>query len=426
MQKPSGLVLVLFLFFQIPFVHTFAQNKKQTDWQADIENIREQLPALHHDLFFNITKEYFEKELNEILKKQDQFDDFGIAVKLQQLIAKLGDSHTQLDYLSLVPSDKMLPLHLYWFSDGIFILHTTSRYQKLLGNRIISINDFEITRVVDSLATLITLDNNALLLNNTPGLIPALPLLHFFGFSDNNEVVLTCINEMGDTIQKKMQSEALTSDNRVRFQPDSLAFCWENEKAFFTDKYFSQEQIYYLQYNKCHSRELEEKYGNVALAGYYPSFWEFEEKVFTTLQEQPMEKLVFDMRFNGGGNSYQGTEFIQKLADIKKLNQRGRLFVVIGRRTFSSAIINTMDFKENTQAVFVGEETGGKPNHFGEVKTMVLPSSELRLYYSTKYFRYTKKDINSIIPDFTIETSFEDFKNGVDPVYEFIKNYLGK
>jgi uncharacterized membrane protein len=79
-----------------------------------------------------------------------------------------------------------------------------------------------------------------------------------------------------------------------------------------------------------------------------------------------------------------------------------------------------MDFKEMTQATFVGEETGGKPNHFGEVRSFSLSSSGLKVNYSTKYFQRVDDDLRTLTPDYIVETTFKDFKNGVDPVYEWI------
>ena len=82
-----------------------------------------------------------------------------------------------------------------------------------------------------------------------------------------------------------------------------------------------------------------------------------------------------------------------------------------------------MDFQNYTKAILIGEPTSGKPNHFGEVKTMTLPESKFALKYSTKYFTHSKKDTDSIIPDLLVETSIDDFVNGIDPVYEAIVKY---
>ena len=105
-----------------------------------------------------------------------------------------------------------------------------------------------------------------------------------------------------------------------------------------------------------------------------------------------------------------------------KKNPQINIYVVIGRETFSSAILNAMDFKRLTKAIFIGEETAGKPNHFGEVRSFQLPMSKVYVGYSTKYFKKTDENINTLKPDIPLEMSFSDFTKGIDPVFEWIKN----
>lgn len=124
---------------------------------------------------------------------------------------------------------------------------------------------------------------------------------------------------------------------------------------------------------------------------------------------------------NGGGDSRQGTSYIETLADYLNKHPQIKLYVVLGRQTFSSAILNAMDFRRLTKTVFIGEETSGKPNHFGEVRSIRLPSSQLVVQYSTKYFKNTDEELNTLAPDVILETSFSDLKKGIDPIYEWVK-----
>lgn len=95
------------------------------------------------------------------------------------------------------------------------------------------------------------------------------------------------------------------------------------------------------------------------------------------MKNKQVDKVVFDIRFNGGGSSPQGeSEMIEKYAKYLKKNPSIKTYVITGRNTFSSAVLNAMDLKRLTNAVFVGEETAGKPNHFGEVKAFQLPDEE--------------------------------------------------
>lgn len=201
----------------------------------------------------------------------------------------------------------------------------------------------------------------------------------------------------------------------------------KDKETIFWDKYIEDDGIYFIQYNKCWSREAQEKKGHLRTSKKkpedYPSLVEFIKQVLKTVDEKPINKFVFDMRFNPGGNSEQGTFFVKKLKKIDKVNKKGTLFVIIGRDTFSSAIINAIDFKDQTNVIFVGEETSGMPNHFGEVKLLKLPSSRLIVSYSTKYFKITDLYTNTITPDIEINYNFKDFSMSKDPAYEAIKNY---
>jgi C-terminal processing protease CtpA/Prc len=141
------------------------------------------------------------------------------------------------------------------------------------------------------------------------------------------------------------------------------------------------------------------------MAGQTPSFGKFKREIFQAINEEKVKKLIFDIQFNPEGSSRQGTKFIKQLAKNKIINLKGKLFVIIGRRTFSSAIINTYDFKKYTNAILVGEETAARLNHYGEIKKTELPTSHLKIYYSTKYFQLDNKnkDLNTVKPDIEIE-----------------------
>jgi len=77
-----------------------------------------------------------------------------------------------------------------------------------------------------------------------------------------------------------------------------------------------------------------------------------------------------------------------------------------------------LDLKKGTGAIFVGEPTGGKPNHYGEVQVMRLPESGLPLSYSTKYFQVVEGDPASIFPDLVAEQAFADYRSKSDPALD--------
>ncbi|MFB6341184.1 S41 family peptidase [Saccharicrinis sp. FJH62] len=408
-------ILILYIFISIA---SCAQNSS-IDWRADIDYLKTELPKKHYNLFMVKSQQDFNNGLDRIAAQKNELSDFEIAVKLQQLIASMGDMHTSVSLKPFFDFNRMLPLGLMWFNDGIFVQTTTRDNEAILGGKLLKVNGTPVNTVIDSLSTITTIDNQATVKKIIPETLPAIQLLEYYGFADSDTVELQIENENGDIINYNIKPERINRSNAVRVLPEPLPLCYQNGRDLFWDKIVKDNNVYYIQYKQCWSREHVPSgfRGNVQDL---PSFTEFQNRIIDTIKANNFDKIIFDIRFNGGGNSDQGTQLIKELSTLKKANKKGKLYVIIGRKTFSSAIINAMDFRNMTNAILVGEETSGKPNHLGEVKRMQLPSSGLSVQYSTKYFKRTDKDLKTITPDHIIEASFKDFKEGRDPFYEWI------
>jgi C-terminal processing protease CtpA/Prc len=149
----------------------------------------------------------------------------------------------------------------------------------------------------------------------------------------------------------------------------------------------------------------------------YP-FAQFSKELMSAIDSKKPTKVIFDLRNNSGGDSRVAEPLINALRDNKTVNEKGKLFVLIGRATFSSAQMNAQQFRDRTHATLVGEPTGQKPNAFGEIKNFTLPNSGLIVQYSTKQFRQSEKDEPSMIPDEMVEPTSEEFFGGRDVVLE--------
>lgn len=420
----KNLILLTLSFILFPALH--AQEATSINWNEDLDFLAKELPEKHYDLFATRSEKEFSDGIDAIKAAAEGLTDIRVALKAQQLIARFGDSHTRLDFSPLIDKNKMLPLGVMWLKDGLYIVKTATDYKDILGCRLTAINEVPIATVIDSLSTLNTIDNRAVQKVYVPSYLANTEFLELFGFLPNGQITLSLRTPAGKDIPYDIRPTLIKKDNSVSFEPEAYSFCNKNRKLLFTDFYNPDEQIYYLQYNQCYSRELAIEFGQKDKAATLPSFKEFEEKVFDVLNHKPVSKIIFDLRFNGGGSSAQGTAFIEKLSGFLDEHPQVRTYVVIGRYTFSSAILNAMDFKKMTNAIFVGEETAGKPNHYGEVRSFVLPTSKLYVNYSTNYFKTAEEAVNTLTPDVVFEESFSDFAKGKDPVYEWVRSSSGE
>ena len=410
------LILTSLIVFSFVFI---TQSANSIDWNSDLDFLKVELPKKHTNFYHKGNEKQFFDGIESIRLSAGNNSDLSVSIKIQQLIASFGDKHTSSGWGKFLDNNKVLPLHLLWLKDGIYILHTTPENRSILEHRIVKINGKPITEVIDSLSTLFTIDNNAVIKSSVYRQLVYVQLLQYFNFATSEDIVLELENSAGKKITHTIRPAVMTRNNRVSIKPSSYPFSLMDEKAYFVDSIMRKDNAYYILYQYCWSRE----YPPTGFRGNpesLPSFIEFRKKVIETLKRENFNKIIFDIRYNGGGNSSQGTELIKEMAAMDNVNVKGKLFVITGRSTFSSAIINTMDFMKMTKATFVGEETSGKPNHYGEVKTFVLPFSGMTVFYSTKYFRNSDKDLKTITPDKIIETTFNDLMTGKDPVYDWI------
>ncbi len=433
-------IIAVLLFLLYPVIICFSQEKKEIDWKSDIEYLKDTLSQKHINIFFKTSEYEFNKQLDALLAKLPELTDLQVAVKIQQILAKMGDSHTNAGWVKFINADKNIGIGTYWFKDGLYIISTNQRDSILLGKKIIRIGGLNIEEFVDSLKTMFTDENEALTKSLVPLQLIYGQLLNNFGCVAKEEgfIEFEVANETNRFFQHQVK---LGHKDSTLFSNISSSPLLYGSNNWFVEEYDEKNEIYFVQYNRCDSKELAMEFSQPqGIIDKKPSFSEFKQKVFKTISEKPIKKFVFDMRYNGGGSATQGTKFIEELSKIKEINQKGKLFVLVGRKTFSSAVINTLNFQEKTKAILVGEETGGKASHFGETRSFRLPSSGLKITYSTKYFYYNKKNkikvfrskegINtnkdkreSIIPDDIIELSFDNFKNNVDPVLKWIEKY---
>lgn len=135
------------------------------------------------------------------------------------------------------------------------------------------------------------------------------------------------------------------------------------------------------------------------------------------------KRFVIDLRNNFGGNSSILAPVIGEIEKRRSFNEEGRLFALISRKTFSSAVLNAIELKSRTKALLFGEPTGGKPNCYGEVRSLTLPNSQLKVSYSVKYFSLWPEDTPSLMPDVAVEVTAADYFAGRDPVMEAVLAY---
>lgn len=408
---PSALALALGLDLALgpgcALADGAAYGSSDSLWIADLEVFEEELPARHKNLFFKMTPEDFAARVRELREQLPGLEPYERVVSLMNIVAAVGDSHTMInaDYSGLF---RKLPVLTEWFSDGLYVMTTVPEYGDFLGARVVRMGNAGVDELLDALEAVIPHENYPQLMQRVPLYMMIPEVLAALGVADSPDSVEFSF-ESGASVMFPAMSP-LSRFNWTSIQ-DSLRceppLYLQNQDLSYWHTYLEEEGTLYVQYRRC--SEMKEH-----------AFSDFTQEVLALIDEKEVAKVIFDMRLNGGGNSAIVAPMIEGIAERESINKRGSLFVVVGRETYSSAILNALEFRSKTNAIFVGRPTGGKPNHYGEVKFFPLPNSRVIVTYSTKYFTHSDEDTQSFMPDIEVENSFDDFRSCRDPVMERI------
>jgi hypothetical protein len=151
----------------------------------------------------------------------------------------------------------------------------------------------------------------------------------------------------------------------------------------------------------------------------------FASRLRAFVDSGAVDRLVLDLRLNRGGDGTLLQPLLLSLIRSPKLEGPGRLFVIIGRSTFSAAQFLVHDLEEYTDAVFVGEPTAGKPNSYGDSRRITLPNSGITVRASIYHWqRAHPLDVRPWKgPDVAAELTSRDYRANVDPAMREILAY---
>jgi hypothetical protein len=142
------------------------------------------------------------------------------------------------------------------------------------------------------------------------------------------------------------------------------------------------------------------------------------DRAFRLMDQGEADRLVVDVRHNGGGDSQVDDHLIEGIQSRSLWRQRGRLYCLIGGETFSSGLWTADDLRK-LGAILVGSPTGGKPNSYGNVSTLQLPHSLLQVSYSTRYCQLISgSDLPWLGPDLAVEPTIADLRARLDPLLD--------
>jgi len=395
-------------------------------WHQDLDFLSREMPAQHANLFHSMRHEQFDSALASIRDRLPSLTRTGVIVELQRLAAMIGDGHSNVSpWRDTVVAFHTLPIALYRFGDGYYIRATTREQAALLGARVTRIGPVSIDSAESLVAPLISRDNAMGLWVYAPWLLRMPEVLQALGLTpDPNGAELgLVINGTSRTVRLKaaglfpnLSGDADKSWNTppgwVDLRTRSPAPLWlsrTGDTYWFT--YVPEGHLLYCQLNEIQERgeKLED----------------FLARALAAADSAGAERFVLDLRLNGGGNAFYNRAIVRALVR-SRFDERGRLFVITGRRTFSAAQMLISDLEKWTNPIFVGEPSASRGNQYGDSHRLILPNNRVTVRVSSLWWQYwdTRDTRPWIAPEIAAPLTVEAYRAGRDPALDAVARFV--
>ena len=392
--------LIITLLILLPFlISSLLANRAN-----EFEFMKEEVEMNHKNFFNTVSKEECEEEYKRLSSNIDDINYTDYYFVLSSFLALSNDSHTSLEAGDIYSYFMYYPLQLNYVGDKVYVVSGLSDYKDYMGKEVTAINGVNIKVIEEKVSLVVPHDNTVYLklwlnnqLNNTS-------FLSFIDVVDSDKAPVTLTFSDGKNV-------SLSPTLSQEIDRDDIISAFSSYSPYIYQGYYRameiRDDVLLISYNTCSDNPS------------YP-MKNFTSDLKKVLSKKKYSKIIVDLRYNGGGNSAVLDPVI-KLLKKEKCSK----YALIGENTFSSAILNAVSLKDDADFTLVGTPTGGSINHYGELKSFTLPETGWEVYYSSKYFKLSKKFDGSIIPDVYIEKDAESYFSGIDKEVEYcLGNYF--
>ena len=393
-------------------------------WKYDLSFLEEEIERMHYRPFRKVSQPELESDFQQLRKDVPKLTDNQIAAQIMRLMALIGDGHTGL-FPDLVSGWNGVPMQFGQFEEGLFITTADPKYADLVGSQILRIGQSTPEQLVKAISPVVSKDSDQAVTRAFGDYIRYPQLLNGLGLqSQTDRLLLTVRGPDGNTRNAEVLVAPRDPDfSRIAGHPkwvtafqNSLGplplYLKDRRTNYWFETLPDQPKTVYFQFNLVVNASGE-------------TLQQFADSLFKFIDDNAVNKLIIDMRWNNGGNTLLMQPLINGIIRRGRIDQTGKLFVIVGRFTYSAAINVAAALNANTNAILVGEPTPTGPNFIGESNIISLPYSRLRVSISDIYWQNTWTTDTRIwlAPLLYVPVTFEAFRTKRDPALEAILKY---
>ena len=419
MKKLITIVMALALLSSAAICQSKTTQMTAEKWAKDLDYLGKKIDK-EFNSFDPSVKGKFRTELATLKSKVNDLENHEVACEIMRLLSLLRDGHTELNIGHRKVGFHRVPLSLYIFEGRFYVLAAHKDHAELVGGTVTHIGAQPIDQAFERLKQNMSHDNDMEFLHAGPGYIILTELLSCLGLSEDPNTAVFTIQKTDGTSTKQIFKGL---DQPTYSKGPWATYAGQNnlpkrlsdknrDKSYWYE-YLEEEQTLYF-----HFRRVNNQKGQ-------PSIGRFNRSLFEEIDRLKPEKLVIDLRQNNGGNYHLTKPIVQAITARDWLNQKGKVWVMTGRLTFSAASTMAIFMKQETNAILIGEPGRTHPNWADNNEYMSLPNSDYLIEYTTKVKVHwpERPDVDRVPVDVVMPPTFEAYKSGRDAALEHILNY---
>lgn len=382
-------------------------------WRYDLQFLVSEIKRLHVAMYQNMTEQEFAQKTAAIDHAIPRLTDAQIVYQFMELIALLGNGHNLLiPAWGEAGNFQQLPFQFYQFSDGLYITEASADYEEYVGYKVEAFSGMPSHTALELTKRVNARDNEMQTLWLGPYYLSLVEVLEGLGIISSDEVILTLRSPEGGVTtitpeSSKMRFAGFPKLPKLAKFPEQR-YLAKNSIPFWSE-FIADNKLLYVQFNDVRNGE------NQTLA-------DFTEELRAQLKQGNIEHMVLDLRHNSGGNGSLTPPLVATAAFFKVLKPQGKLFVLIGRNTFSAGHDVAVKIANIVPTFFVGEPSGTRPNVVGEAGWFNLPYSKQTGLISSQFHQQSRAEDHRVwlSPDMPISLSSKDYFSGTDPVMDAV------
>jgi hypothetical protein len=379
--------------------------------------------------------------VRELLHTDKVLEPASFRVALHKIAALADNGHTRV-FPAPEGRAPVVPLRVYPFADGLYVLRARNDLADLLGARVERIDGRPVADVLHDLNTL---------QGGTEGFRTFMMHIHVMtprilygvGVAQSEQAVTyEFVDHTGATIQRTLTPEALT-DGTPEGAPRVLSpEPQPGQVAGWQPLPRSSDEL------PIALRDFDKRFRRFRIAGSCIMAVQFKgiadngnERIAPFVDEteremraQPPCALILDMRFSTGGDYGNTADWAKRIPEL--LAPGARAYILTSPRTFSAAITTVAFVKQamGPRATILGEPVGDRLRFWAEGGSGCLPHAKLCMSYAAGLHDYGQacRDwdkcfwlnwlnpvrVDSLEPDEAITMRFSDYLAGRDPAFE--------